>query len=44
MFGHVPGVDMSLPLLGLAEEAEERQRLANTGSDMIFDNVFKPIK
>ena len=44
MFGHIPGVDMSLPLLGLAEEAEERQRLANTGSDMIFDNVFKPIK
>ncbi|HVP94997.1 MAG TPA: Coenzyme F420 hydrogenase/dehydrogenase, beta subunit C-terminal domain [Methanoregulaceae archaeon] len=44
MFGHAPGVDMSLPVLGLAEEAEERQRLANTGSDMIFDNVFKPIK
>jgi formate dehydrogenase subunit beta len=44
MFGHAPGVDMSLPLLGLAEEAEERQRLGNTGSDMIFENVFKPIR
>jgi len=44
MFGHVPGVDMSLPVLGIAEEAEERQRLANTGSDMIFLNVFNPVK
>ena len=31
MFGHAPGVDMSLPVLGLAEEAEERQRLAKHG-------------
>ena len=44
MFGHAPGVDMSLPVLGMAEEAEERQRLANTGSDMIFLNVFNPLK
>jgi formate dehydrogenase subunit beta len=44
MFGHAPGVDMSLPVLGIAEESEERQRLANTGSDMIFLNVFNPVK
>jgi len=43
MFGHVPGVDMSLPLLALVEEKEERARLSNTGSDMIFENVFKPV-
>jgi formate dehydrogenase subunit beta len=43
MFGHVPGVDMSLPLLALVEEKEERARLTNTGSDMIFENVFKPV-
>jgi formate dehydrogenase subunit beta len=43
MFGHVPGVDMSLPLLALVEEKEERSRLTNTGSDMIFENVFKPV-
>ena len=40
MFGHVPGVDMSLPLLALVEEREERERLSATGSDQIF-NVFK---
>jgi formate dehydrogenase subunit beta len=40
MFGHVPGVDMSLPLLALVEEREERDRLSATGSDQIF-NVFK---
>jgi formate dehydrogenase subunit beta len=40
MFGHVPGVDMSLPLLALVEEREERDRLAATGSDQIFD-IFK---
>ncbi|MCX6681399.1 MAG: Coenzyme F420 hydrogenase/dehydrogenase, beta subunit C-terminal domain [Methanoregula sp.] len=43
MFGHVPGMDMSLPLLALVEEKEERARLTNTGSDMIFENVFKPV-
>jgi formate dehydrogenase subunit beta len=43
MFGHVPGVDMSLPLLALVEEKEERARLHNTGSDMIFENVFNPV-
>jgi formate dehydrogenase subunit beta len=40
MFGHVPGVDMSLPLLALVEEKEERDRLSSTGSDQIFD-IFK---
>jgi formate dehydrogenase subunit beta len=40
MFGHVPGVDMSLPLLALVEEREERDRLLATGSDQIF-NIFK---
>jgi formate dehydrogenase subunit beta len=40
MFGHVPGVDMSLPLLALVEEREERDRLSATGSDQIF-NIFK---
>jgi formate dehydrogenase subunit beta len=40
MFGHVPGVDMSLPLLALVEEREERERLSATGSDQIF-NIFK---
>lgn len=40
MFGHVPGVDMELPLLALVEEREERSRLAATGSDQIFD-IFK---
>jgi formate dehydrogenase subunit beta len=40
MFGHVPGVDMTLPLLALVEEKEERDRLSATGSDQIFD-IFK---
>ena len=40
MFGHVPGVDMKLPLLALVEEREERDRLTATGSDQIFD-IFK---
>jgi formate dehydrogenase subunit beta len=44
MFGHVPGIDMSLPLLALVEEKEERARLHNTGSDMIYTNVFNPMK
>ncbi|MEM2124702.1 MAG: Coenzyme F420 hydrogenase/dehydrogenase, beta subunit C-terminal domain, partial [Methanolinea sp.] len=40
MFGHVPGVDMKLPVLALVEEREERERLHATGSDQIFD-IFK---
>ena len=40
MFGHVPGVDMGLPLLALVEEREERDRLSATGSDQIYD-LFK---
>jgi len=40
MFGHVPGVDLSLPILALVEEPTERGRLASTGSDQIFD-IFK---
>jgi formate dehydrogenase subunit beta len=40
MFGHVPGVDMSLPVLALVEEPTERARLASTGSDQIYD-IFK---
>ena len=41
MFGHKPGMDMELPVLAFAEEADERARLAATGSDMIYENVFK---
>ena len=44
MFGHVPGVSMELPMLTLVEVKEERGRLHNTGSDMIYENVFKPYK
>jgi formate dehydrogenase subunit beta len=40
MFGHVPGIDMSLPALALVEEPTERARLASTGSDQIYD-IFK---
>jgi formate dehydrogenase subunit beta len=43
MFGHVPGVNMELPLLAMVEEKEERARLHNTGSDMIYENVFNPV-
>jgi formate dehydrogenase subunit beta len=43
MFGHVPGVNMELPLLAMVEEKEERSRLHNTGSDMIYENVFNPM-
>ena len=42
MFGHVPGVSMELPLMAFVEEREERARLSNTGSDMIYQNVFNP--
>ncbi|MFA5001792.1 MAG: Coenzyme F420 hydrogenase/dehydrogenase, beta subunit C-terminal domain [Methanolinea sp.] len=44
MFGHVPGVSMELPLLAYVEEKAERARLAATGSDMIYENVFNPAK
>ena len=44
MFNHTPGINMELPVLGFAEEPTERERLANTGSDQIFDNVFNPGK
>ena len=40
MFGHTPGVSMELPVLALVEEQTERKRLADTGSDQIFD-IFK---
>ncbi len=40
MFGHTPGVNMELPVLALVEEHAERERLAATGSDQIFD-IFK---
>ena len=40
MFGHVPGVNLELPVLALVEERAERERLFATGSDQIF-NVFK---
>ncbi|MEN6611030.1 MAG: Coenzyme F420 hydrogenase/dehydrogenase, beta subunit C-terminal domain [Methanoregulaceae archaeon] len=43
MFGHIPGVSMELPLMAHAEEPVERARLHNTGSDMIYENVFKPL-
>jgi formate dehydrogenase subunit beta len=40
MFGHVPGVNMDLPVLALVEERAERERLSATGDDQIFD-IFK---
>ncbi|WP_292368523.1 Coenzyme F420 hydrogenase/dehydrogenase, beta subunit C-terminal domain [Methanoregula sp. UBA64] len=43
MFGHVPGRDMELPIHAFVEERAERARLANTGSDMIYENVFNPV-
>jgi formate dehydrogenase subunit beta len=43
MFGHVPGQDMELPIHAFVEERSERARLANTGSDMIYENVFNPV-
>jgi formate dehydrogenase subunit beta len=44
MFGHKPGMDMELPVLAFAEEADERARLNATGSDMIYENVFSEEK
>ena len=43
MFGHIPGVSMELPLMAYVEEKQERARLENTGSDMIYENVFNPV-
>lgn len=40
MFGYVPGVDMTLPILTVAQEPEERKRLSSTGTDQIF-KIFK---
>jgi formate dehydrogenase subunit beta len=34
---------MKLPLLAMVEEKDERARLHNTGSDMIYQNVFNPV-
>ena len=33
--------DMELPLMAYVEEKEERQRLHNTGRDMIYENIFQ---
>ena len=33
--------DMELPLMAYVEEKEERQRLHNTGIDMIYENIFQ---
>ncbi|MCQ1539469.1 formate dehydrogenase [Methanocalculus taiwanensis] len=41
MYGFVPGINMEPPVLAYAEERVERKRLDDTGSDQIFDNVFK---
>jgi len=43
MFGYVPGVDRELPPHAFVEERAERARLAHTGSDMIYENVFTPV-
>ncbi|MEN6341984.1 MAG: Coenzyme F420 hydrogenase/dehydrogenase, beta subunit C-terminal domain, partial [Methanospirillum sp.] len=42
LFGHKPGVDMSLPVLALVEDKTERKRRSNTGDDQIYKNVFNP--
>jgi formate dehydrogenase subunit beta len=42
LFGYRPGQDMRLPILALVEEKSERDRLAATGSDQIYLNVFNP--
>jgi formate dehydrogenase subunit beta len=43
MFGHMPGISTELQLMAMVEEKEERARLHNTGSDMIYENVFNPM-
>jgi formate dehydrogenase subunit beta len=35
---------MELPIMAFVEEQTERARLHNTGSDMIYENVFQPLK
>lgn len=40
-YNYVPGADMTPPIHSLVEEMAERERLNATGSDMIFDNIFK---
>ncbi len=40
MFGYVPGQDMTPPIHSLVEEMQERDRLNETGTDQIFDNIF----
>nr|WP_231845035.1 Coenzyme F420 hydrogenase/dehydrogenase, beta subunit C-terminal domain [Methanocella paludicola] len=40
MFGYVPGVNMTMPVLALTKEPEERERLHSTGTDQIF-KIFK---
>lgn len=42
IFGYRPGRDLRLPILALVEEKSERARLAATGSDQIYLNVFQP--
>ncbi|MDO9540544.1 MAG: Coenzyme F420 hydrogenase/dehydrogenase, beta subunit C-terminal domain [Methanocalculus sp.] len=41
MYGFTPGINMDPPILAYAEEKTERARLDATGSDQIFDNIFK---
>jgi len=41
MYGFTPGINMEPPVLAYAEEKVERKRLDDTGSDQIFDNIFK---
>ncbi|MCP1663026.1 MAG: formate dehydrogenase [Methanocalculus sp. MSAO_Arc1] len=41
MFGFTPGINMDPPVLAYAEERVERKRLDDTGSDQIYDNIFK---
>ena len=40
-FKHTPGVDMELPIHAFVEEKSERARLEATGTDSIYDNIFK---
>ncbi len=43
MFGCTPGIEMELPIPAYAEEKAERQRLYNTGSDMIYEKRINPV-
>ncbi len=40
-YNYIPGQDLTPPIHSLVEEMEERDRLNATGSDQIFDNIFK---